>query len=358
MQQTGQVREETMKNALRLLIPLLALAAVGAWIWQNQQQVSAGDTLKLYGNIDMREVQLAINASDRIVTMLAQEGDQVHKGQLLAEVDGQRLQALADGADARVEAQQALLDRMLAGSRPEDIRKAQAELAATEAQAMDAQRTSLRLRKLSKKDMVSRERADNATTVATAARERVKAATQLLQLVVQGPRQEDIDTARAQLKAEQAQLALAQHNLHQASLYAPIDGIIRNRILEPGDMATPQQPVYTLAITDPMWVRAYLSETDLGRVSSGMQAEVESDSFPGKRYRAWVGYISPSAEFTPQSVQTEEIRSHLVYQVRVQVCNPDGELRLGMPVTVLLSLKQPRHESNTPCNQVADAGQR
>jgi len=352
------MREETMKNALRLLIPLLALAAAGVWIWQDRQQVSPDDTLKLYGNIDMREVQLAINASDRIITMLVQEGDQVHKGQLLAEVDDQRLQALADTADARVETQQAQLARMLAGNRPEDIRKTRADLAATEAQAMDAERTYLRLRKLSEKDMVSKERADNAATAATATREQVKASTQLLKLAVQGPRQEDIDAARAQLKAEQAQQTLAQHNLQQARLYAPIDGIIRNRILEPGDIATPQQPLYTLAITDPMWVRAYLSETDLGSVSSGMQAEVESDSFPGKHYRAWVGYISPSAEFTPQSVQTEEIRSHLVYQVHVQVCNPDGELRLGMPVTVLLSLQQPRHESNKPCDRVADAGQR
>jgi len=351
--------EVTMKKALRLLIPLIVLAVVaGIWIWQNNQRQQEGDTLKLYGNVDMREVQLAINGSDRIARMQVQEGDHVRKGQLLAELESQRLQALADSAAARAEAQQAVVARLQAGSRPEDIRKARADLAATEVQAHDAERTYLRLRKLSDRDMVSQEQADNAATAAAAARERVKASTQLLQLAIQGPRQEDIDAARAQLKAEKALLALAHHNLGEASLYAPIDGIIRNRILEPGDMATPQQPLYTLAITDPMWVRAYLAETDLGRVSSGMQARVESDSFPGKHYRAWVGYISPSAEFTPQSVQTEEIRSHLVYQVRVHVCNPDGELRLGMPVTILLPLKQPRHESNEPCNRVADAGQR
>jgi HlyD family secretion protein len=113
---------------------------------------------------------------------------------------------------------------------------------------------------------------------------------------------------------------------------------VQSRILEPGDMASPQCPVYTLARTKPLWARVYLAETELGRVRPGMPARVLSDSFPDKTYAGWVGYISPSAEFTPKSVQTEQTRTGLVYQARVFVCNSGGELRLGMPVTVRLDL--------------------
>jgi membrane fusion protein YbhG len=342
-----------MKKVLRLLIPLLILAAgIGIWQWQGERHDQNHGTLKLYGNVDMREVQLAIDGNGRIAEMLAQEGDKVHKGQLLARLDAARQQAARDRAAAELEAQQAVVARMHAGSRPEDIRKARADLAAAEAQATDAASTAARLNVLSKENLASHQQAENATATAKAAAERVKAGRELLSLAEQGPRQEDVDAAEAQLKADQAGLALAQKELDDTVLHAPLDGIIRNRILEPGDMASPQSPIYTLAITDPMWVRAYVSETDLGHVHPGMQASVSTDSFPGKQYQGWVGYISPTAEFTPQSVQTEEMRTQLVYQVRVYVCNPQDELRLGMPASVLISLQQTQAApgGNDPCH--------
>ncbi|HXH71645.1 MAG TPA: efflux RND transporter periplasmic adaptor subunit [Mariprofundaceae bacterium] len=341
------------KTVLRPVAAVLLLAVAGGiWWWHDRDQAMENGRLKLYGNVDMREVELAINGNGRIAEMLVQEGAQVRKGQLLAKLDADRLQAVADRAAAQVEAQQAIVARMLAGNRPEDIRKARADLAAAEAEADDAARTAKRLQTLSEQDLAPKEQADNAKAAATAARERVKAATQLLKLAEQGPRQEDIDAAKAGLKADQAQLALAKKELDDASLHAPADGIIRNRILEPGDMASPQRPVYTLAMTDPLWVRAYVSETDLGRVHPGMRAEVTTDSFPGKQYRGWIGYISPTAEFTPQSVQTEEMRTQLVYQLRVYVCNPEGELRLGMPATVAIPLDQPQSAASDtdPCH--------
>jgi multidrug resistance efflux pump len=331
-----------MKVLRIVIVLLLAAGAIGIWLWHDHGERAASGQLKLYGNVDTREVELAFNDSERVARMLVEEGDRVHKGQLLAQLETTGLQAVVDRAAAQLGAQQAIVDRMLAGSRPEDIRKARADLAAAQAQAEDAERTYQRLHKLSIQDLASKEQTDNAEAAAQAARERVKAATELLNLAVLGPRQEDIAAAKAELKADQAQLALAKYNLANASLYAPADGVIRNRILEPGDMATPLRPAYTLAITDPLWVRAYVPEKLLGKVRSGMQAEVETDSFPGKRYRGWVGYISPTAEFTPQSVQTEELRTQLVYQLRVFVCNPQGELRLGMPATVIIPLDQPQ----------------
>jgi len=331
-----------MKKILRLLIPLLVVAAA-VGIWKSNQGAGGGSdgaSLQLYGNVDMREVSLAINGNGRIAAMDVREGEGVNKGQEMARLDADRQQAMADRAAAQVEAGQAVLNRMLAGSRPQDISRAEAELAGAEAQAADAGRTADRLQSLSRQNLASRQQADNAAAAAEAARQRVKAASELVKLARLGPRQEDIDAARAALKADQAQLALAVKELADTTLIAPADGVIRNRILEPGDMASPQRPVYTLAITDPLWVRAYVSESDLGRVRPGMRASVTTDSFPDKQYPGWVGYISPTAEFTPQTVQTEDMRTQLVYQVRIYVCNPGGELRLGMPASVAINLTQ------------------
>ena len=155
---------------------------------------------------------------------------------------------------------------------------------------------------------------------------------------------EDIEEAKASLRRDEALWGQAVHDREDAYLHAPSDGIIQDRILEVGDMASPQKVVYTMALVDPVWVRAYVSEPDLGKISEGMKAKVTSDSFPDKEYDGWVGFISPTAEFTPKSVETEELRTKLVYQVRVFVKNPNNELRLGMPTTVTLDLGH----DNTP----------
>ena len=128
----------------------------------------------------------------------------------------------------------------------------------------------------------------------------------------------------------------------------PSDGIVQDRILERGDMASPQQPVFTIALINPLWVRAYVDETDLGKIRPGMKARVTTDSFPGKQYDGWIGYIAPTAEFTPKSVQSPQLRTSLVYQVRVYVKNHQNELRLGMPATVIIPLDQSSIELNHP----------
>jgi len=221
------------------------------------------------------------------------------------------------------------------------IRKARADLEVAKAEARNAEITYQRIKGLAERDVLPKQDLDNATATLDTANARVRAAEETLNLAVAGPREEDIAEAKATLRANEAALALAQRELDDARLFAPADGIIRDRTLEPGDMATPQKTVYTLALTDPLWVRAYVSEPDLGKIRPGMKAEIHTDSFPSKEYDGWIGYLSPTAEFTPKSVETTEVRSHLVYQVRVFVKNPQGELRLGMPATVMVPLDQP-----------------
>src|SRR5262249_45448366 len=137
--------------------------------------------------------------------------------------------------------------------------------------------------------------------------------------------------------AAEGQLALLRQQRADAQVVAPSNAVVRTRLLEPGEMSSPQKPVFTLAITDPKWVRAYVSEPDLGKVRPGMTASVTVDSFPDREFEGWVGFISPVAEFTPKAVQTEELRTSLVYEVRVFVKDPRDELRLGMPATVTLA---------------------
>ncbi|MGA7594462.1 MAG: efflux RND transporter periplasmic adaptor subunit [Gallionella sp.] len=326
-----------------LLVPLVAavLGAVGAAGWHYTRGGSTGDNaLTLYGNVDIRQVQLAFNGSERIATMVAREGDPVKKGQLLATLETVRLENNVKLQHAQLASQQQQVARLEAGSRPEEILKAEADVDAASISADNARQTYLRQKDLVARHFVAQQQADDALAAADAAQARFHSLQETLKLVRMGPRKEDIAAAKALMRASQAALDVARNALADASLYAPENGIIQERILEPGDMATPLRPVYTLALTDPVWVRAYVQGSDLGKLRQGMRAEVGTDSFPGKDYRAWVGYISPTAEFTPKSVETTEVRSSLVYQVRIFACNPQGELRQGMPATVTLALGQ------------------
>ena len=331
-----------MKKRLILLLVVAALAAGGYWWWQLHRAPVDSRHLTLYGNIDIREAQLAFNGNEHIRKILVQEGDRVKKGQLLAQLHTELLEAEVAQAEARLAAQQQELAKLLAGSRPEEIERAKAELASATARAKSTQDTYRRLKRLLEKKLAAPEDVEDAKSQADAAKGEELAARQTYKLLVEGPRKEDIAAARAELKAREAALALARQRLADASLYAPADGIIRNRILEPGDFATPQTPVLTLAFIDPVWARTYLPEPMLGRVELGMRAQILTDSYPGKRYDGWVGYVSPTAEFTPKSVETPDLRTRLVYQARIYACNPQGELRLGMPVTVRIDLQQPK----------------
>lgn len=319
---------------------VLGSSGLAAWYSRTHRHDQA-DTLTLYGNIDIRQVQLAFNGSERIATMLVKEGDAVKKGQLLATLDTDRLRHSVALQQAQAAAQRQVLLRLEAGSRPEEISKADADVEAARIEAQNAEAAYQRQQQLVAQHFVAQQQADNARAAADAAQARYRGAQETLKLVKAGPRQEDIAAARAALRASEAALGVASKALEDASLYAPDNGVIQERILEAGDMASPQRPVYTLALTDPIWARVYVEENALGKLKPGMQAQVSSDSYPGKRYPAWVGYISPTAEFTPKSVETTAVRSSLVYQVRVFICNSANELRMGMPVTVTLALTAP-----------------
>jgi HlyD family secretion protein len=331
-----------------ILILLVGGLAAGFWVWRQQGQRVAQDSLVLFGNVDIRQVQLAFNGNERIAALLVEEGDRVKAGQLLARLDTQRLEPKAASREAQVRAQQEVVARLEAGNRPEDVRKAKADLEAAKADLVNAERTYKRVIQLTTQGVDTPQRQDDVRAALDVAKAREAAVSEAYDLMVLGPRKEDIAAAKATLQVYEADLALARRELADAQLYAPTNGVIRNRLLETGDMASPQKPVFTLALDDPVWVRAYVPETDLGKIRSGMKAEATTDSFPGKRYPAWIGFISPTAEFTPKSVETPEVRTKLVYEVRAFVPNPQGQLRLGMPAEVRVPLDQPQSPDALP----------
>jgi HlyD family secretion protein len=286
-----------MKRVL-VILAVVALGAGGFWWWQAEQPEADPDRLVVYGNVDIREVRLTFNASEHVDEMYVDEGDLVEEGQLLATLHTARLEA--------------------------QLNRARAQLGVSKARVVAAQSSYRRLASLAERNLASAEERDEAEATFKA--------------------------EEAQIEADEAAVAFAQQALNDAKLYSPAGGVIRERILEPGDMVSPQTPVFTLALTDPVWVRAYLPEKALGRVRVGAAAQISTDSFPGKSYRGWVGYISPTAEFTPKNVETPELRTRLVYRMRVFACNPEGELRLGMPATVVLDLSN----ADTPGRQICD----
>ena len=331
-----------MKKKLLLLVLLLLAVGGGVYWWQFMQKAPPDTTrLTLYGNVEIREVDLAFDASGHVLAIEVEEGDRVQPKQVLARLNTNKLEAALVAAEATVAAQKQALAKLKAGSRPQEIRQARAQADALAAKSLMAQISYQRLLKMGQKKLAAPEEIDQARAAADAAEAENHAAEEALALAVAGSRAEDIAMAEAELAARRAQEVLAREQLADATLLAPASGIVRQRILEPGDMASPQTPVLTLALNSPLWVRTYVPETDLGRVRIGMAAEIQSDSFPGKSYRGWVGFLSPTAEFTPKNVETPELRTRLVYQARVFVCDPQEELRLGMPATVILALDTP-----------------
>jgi HlyD family secretion protein len=317
---------------------IIIAAGIGYWL---MRPPSTPKEIVVYGNVDLRQVDLPFNGTERIAAVLVQEGDRVHQGEILARLDTSRLEPQVAQAQAQLAAQQAVVDRLHNGSRPEEIAQARAALDSAKADAEKARRQAARFRSLiaaSSGRAASQQDLDNANAALDVANAKAVSQQKALDLAVAGPRREDVAQAEAQLRSQQAQFALLKQQLADANLIAPVDAVIRSRLMEPGEMASPQKPVFSLAITDPKWVRAYISETDLGKIRSGEVASIGIDSFPKRRFEGWIGFISPVAEFTPKTVQTEELRTSLVYEVRVFVKDPSDELRLGMPATVFLPL--------------------
>lgn len=323
----------------RLVAAIVVVVLLGGLVAWWLARPSGDKPIVMHGNVDIRQVALAFNTSERVAEMRASEGDRVRAGQVVAVLDRTTLALRLARAEAQLAVQDEALHRFEAGNRPQEIAQADANVRAAAAEARNAHQTLDRLRAIAKGTegrAVSREELDAAVAASAAADAKLDAQRKAQDLSRAGARDEDIAQARAQRDAARAEVAMAKQQVVDAELKAPSDAVVRSRLLEPGDMASPQRPAYALALLHPKWVRAYVSEANLSRIRYGQAARVTTDSAPGRPIDGRVGYIASVAEFTPKNVETEDLRPSLMYEVRVNVDDPDDRLNLGMPATVEL----------------------
>lgn len=316
-----------------IVIAAVGLVAVGiGWFWMQR----TGDTdglLRLYGNVDIREVQLAFRQPGRVAQMAFDEGDAVTAGTRMAAIDAQPYQDALAAAEATVQVAQAELNKLRRGLRPQEIAKAQEAVNQALAVAGDAERNYRRQSDLLASGASSQRTVDAASAARDQAVAGVKAAKAALSQATEGFRREDIAAGEARLAAAEAARAQAATALADTELMAPSAGTVIARMREPGSMVANQSTVYSLSLNTPVYVRAYVGEPNLGRIAPGTRVRVRGDSSE-KVYQGQIGFISPRAEFTPKTVETTELRTDLVYRLRVVVDDADAALRQGMPVTI------------------------
>jgi HlyD family secretion protein len=327
-----------------LLLALLIMGGLAGGTWYVFVRRGEEETyLELQGNIDVRQVNLSFKVDGRIETLAVDEGDTVKAGQVVATLDRRYFEDELRVARALQDNLAASLAKLEHGSRPQEIAEVRDQTAAKEATLAQAMGDYARYKELEKTPgAVSKQDVAKYTAQLAVAESDAKYARESQRLTEIGPRKEDIDAARALLAQEVAIIVQIERRLADSNLVAPNAGFILTRSREIGAIVQAGETVFTLTLASPVWVRTYVNERDLGLVRPGMPASVTNDTAPDRPYSARVGFISPTAEFTPKTVETREIRTSLVYRLRVVVDNPDGGLRQGMPITVKTRLPQPR----------------
>ena len=321
-----------MKKKLLWLLAALAVCGLGWHLAADRGK--RGEGLRLYGNVDIRQVELGFRVPGRIAEVRVDEGDRVAAGDLLAALDAKPYQDALAKAAAERDVALAAMNKYHAGSRDEDIAQARAQVAQLEAQAENAERLARRRKTLLHDAAVSVEESESAGYSRDALRAELERARKALALQLAGFRTEDVAAAEASYRSAQASVDTAVTDLADARIVCPSDGRVLSRVREPGAVVAAGATVLVVSLDRPVWVRAYVPEPSLGEVHLGMPVKVYTDGRPDAPYPGRVGFISPVAEFTPKNVETEALRTDLVYRLRIVVDKPDDGLRQGMPVTV------------------------
>jgi HlyD family secretion protein len=383
-----------MKKRIPLILLLIAIG-VGAWWYWRSHNANPGDRIFVSGNLELTKVDISFKMAGRMIDRKVTEGESVKSGDLIATLDPviyrqQRVRDRATVASAVSNYQQletaiayqkatlesdiaarnaelnqstAKLEVLLNGSRKQDIQQAEAGLADAKAQLEFARLDWDRAQTLFKNEDISKQQYDQARTKYDSAQALVRQAEEKLSLVKEGPRQEDIAAARAEVARAKAAVATAEANrlelkrkqeqlvagrddidrsqaqvgisdaqLADTEVSSPISGVVLVKSAEPGEVLAAGTTVVTIGDLEHPWLRAYINETDLGRVKLGQKVKLTTDSFPGKVYWGKVSYMASEAEFTPKQIQTKEERVKLVYRIKIEVDNSTHELKNNMPV--------------------------
>lgn len=309
---------------------VLIIAAIIAYSIYNRSADRNGQIL-VSGNIEVTTVQVSFKIPGKVAERLVDEGEMVKTGQVVARLESRDFDNEVSLRRADLQAVNAELNELLAGSRKEEIAQAEAALASVQAEAKRLADDYRRQEALFSRGVIPQQKLDAAKAAHESSRAQARQAAESLALVRKGPRRERIDRARARREESEAALAIATTRLGYTDLASPVSGMVLAKNIEPGEQVAAGTPVVTVGVLNSVWVRAYINETDLGRVKLGQKARVTTDTWPGKGYDGAVTFIASEAEFTPKNVQTQKERVKLVYRVKITIPNPNMELKPGMP---------------------------
>lgn len=340
----GRANARTWMRVILIVGALLLALAVGLYL--QSRTVSDSGALRVSGNIEITDAEVSFKIPGRVAERLVSEGETVQAKQVVAHLDTGELAQEVALRKAEVRAAEAALAELEAGSRPEEVAQAEAVLRRTQADVDRARADFKRLKALYERENVSVQDYDAAKTAVDVTEAKRREALEQLGLVKKGPRIEKIDRARAQLQQAKEALALTETRLSYATLTSPLTGVVLSHSIEPGEFVAAGTPVVTVGDLEHVWLRAYVDETDLGRVKVGQAAKVTIDTYPNKAYEGRVSFIASQAEFTPKSVQTEKERVKLVYRIKVTIANPQMELKAGMPADARIILLDRADTSN------------
>ena len=336
------------RRPIVIAVVVVAVIAGGVYYWKNRAAHDPQAAFSMWGNVDVHQVELGFRVSGRVAKLNVDEGDRVAPGTVLAQLDRVPFETDVAAATAQVAMAQAQFDKATRGYRSEEIAQAAAAVRQREADIANARVTAERLQGLFPQGAVTRQQLDDSEARVRESDAQLTSAREQLSLVTRGSRIEDIQTQEANLASAKANLEKARTALEDATLTAPSGGIVSVRAREVGAIVQAGQTLYTVALTDPVWIRAYVPQPRLGRIKPGMTVKIEIDSEPNKQFDGTVGFISPEAEFTPKSVQTEQVRDDLVYRLRVVAKDSANVFRQGMPVTVRVPEAEAQMLASTP----------
>ena len=328
---------------MKRVIPVLVLLAIGgAVVYLHPQWFRKPvdeNVLKLSGNIEAHESLVSFKVTGRIIDLPVDEGMTMKAGDLLARLDNDdyRQQVAEDESAIRVRNRQLALG--LAGSRTQDIEAAKLAVLDAQADLEQKQKDYARYQALFEKDEIPGQTRDLAATNVTRAQATYDRAQQIYSELVEGTRKEELAVEHSNIHQADQNLQMSRIRLAYTVLRAPFAGVVLVRQAELGEVVSPGTPIVTLADLDHLWVRVYVPETDLGKLHWGQVVDVRTDTYPDRIYHGRISFISSEAEFTPKSVQTEKERVTLVYRVKVDVDNPNRELKPGMPADTIIKLK-------------------
>lgn len=325
-----------MRKRLPIAILLLLAGAVTVWLVLSRNDADSGG-ISASGTVEATDADLGFQLGGRIADIQVREGDMVQQGAVLARLDVAELNARKAQAEAQLAAAQARLLELERGARPEELAQARAGVDAAKQRMDESSRVLERTRTLFTGGAVSRESLEQAETAHAVAVAQYEQATEQERLVVRGPRSEQIAAQRAVVRTAEAAIEQVRASFDQAEVRAPFAGVVTVRHREPGETVAPGAPVLTIMDPASRWVRIYVREDEIGRVSLGQTASIHSDSYADSAFGGRVIHIASEAEFTPRNVQTTEERVKLVYAVKVAIDHDPGfALKPGLPADVEL----------------------